>query len=257
MNGTLAIFKKEMRSYFYSPLAHVILMVLLLIMGIFFYLYCMVYQEFLSRAMFGQTQNISIDRMISQYLQNLGFIINFATPFLAMRLFSEEKRQHTMELLLTAPVSSFQIVLAKFFSVWGLFFLMILLCSFHMLFTIVWGNPEIPTILTSLLGIFLMVGSFLSVGLLITAFSASQVVSGIVSLIVVLFFYISNFIGGRMNVKFGPIDLGAFLSYITPLEHFNSFSQGVIHMKDVVFYVSFIAFFLFLTHKVVESNRWR
>ena len=257
MNGTLAIFKKEMRAYFNSPLAHVIITVLLLVMGLFFYLYCLVFAQSSGRAMFGQGQAMSVDTMISNYLQNLGFIINFATPFLAMRLFSEEKRQHTMELLLTAPVTSFQIVLAKFFSVWALFFVMVTLCSLHLLFPIMWGNPEIPTLLTSLLGVFLMVGSFLSVGLLITACTSSQVVAGIIGLIVVLFLYIANFLGNQMNLKFGPIDIGAFVSYMTPLEHFQSFSQGVIHFKDLVYYFTFISFFLFLTNKVIESNRWR
>jgi ABC-2 type transport system permease protein len=257
MNGLTAIFKKEMRSYFYSPVAYVVTGVFLLITGVIFYTFIGIYQQYASMARFGQSQGITLDRLISQFFQNMAFILTFITPFFTMRLFAEEKKQHTFELLFTSPIRGGELVMGKFFSAMSMILVMLAFSLVHILFLIVWGNPDVAVIATTYLGLILSLGCYLSLGALISALSSSQGLAFVFDFIALLLLWLIQTIGQRVTAKWGPIDWGATLVYISPLGHFNGFVDGVIHVKDVVYFLSFIGLMLFLTHKAVESNRWR
>lgn len=257
MSGFTAVFKKEIRSYFYSPVAYILTGLFIFITGIIFYFFLRIYQEYASRAMFGQGPGITLDRLVQQLFQNMSFILAFLTPFFTMRLFAEERRQQTFELLFTSPIRGVELVLAKYFSAFGLVILMMLLSFVHLGFLLLWGNPDVAAIATGYLGLALSLGCFLALGALISALSSTPGLAFMFNLITVLLLFLLQAIGQRVTAKWGPIDWGATLTYLSPISHLNPFVDGIIQLKDIVFFISFIALMLFLTHKAVESNRWR
>jgi len=257
MTGVRAIVKKELRSYFYSPLAYVILGVFLFIMGIIFAKFVDIYQRYNAMQRFGQSQGITLDKLATYLYQNMAFILCFVTPFLTMRLFAEEKRQQTLELLFTAPIRGFELVLGKFLASYALMLVMVVISFVYVLFMILWGNPEMAIIGTTYLGLLLALACYIALGGLISAISGSQAVAAVWTFIVLLLLWLMQSLGQGITTTWGPIQWGPVLTYISPLGHFNSFAEGLIHLKDVIYFVTFTAFTLFLTHRVVESNRWR
>ena len=257
MRGMSAIFKKEMKSYFYSPLAYVLIGVFLAIMGVIFSAFISIYQEYNALHRYGQSSGITVDRLVSQLFQNMAFVLCFMTPMLTMKLFAEEKRQQTFELLFTAPVTGAGLVLGKFFSALSLMGIMLGFSFCYIAFLLAWGNPDAAVILTTYLGLMLALCCYLSLGGLISALSNSQAIAAVWTFIVLLFLWLLQTLGQRVAAKWGPIDWGATLTYISPLGHFNPFVEGVIHIKDVTYFVTFTGLMLFLTHRAVESNRWR
>ena len=257
MRGAIAIVKKEIRSYFCSPIAYVVLGVFLFVMGVIFAKFVDLYQRFNRAQQFGQAQGITIDKVATYLYQNMAFILCFVTPFLTMRLFSEEKRQHTLELLFTAPVRELEIVMGKFLSAYFLMLLMLALSAIYVFFMVLWGNPELKIIGATYLGLALALACYVSLGGLISAMTSSQAIAAVWTFIALLFLWLLQSLGQGITAAWGPIQWGPTLVYISPLGHFNSFSEGLIHVKDVVYFLSFTIFCLFLTHRVVESNRWR
>ena len=257
MRGALAIVKKEVRSYFASPVAYVVLGVFLFLMGVIFAKFVALYQQYNMAQQFGQAQGITLDKLATYLYQNMAFILCFVTPFLTMRLFSEEKRQNTLELLLTAPLRESELVLGKFFSAFTLMLIMLLVSSIYVLFMVLWGNPELKIIGATYLGLALASACYISLGGLISAMTSSQAIAAIWTFIALLFLWLLQTLGNGISASLGPIQWGPTLVYISPLGHFNSFTEGLVHVKDIVYFVSFTLFTLFLTHRVVESNRWR
>ena len=257
MKGAIAIAKKEWRSYFWSPVAYVIIGVFLLIMGVIFAKFIEIYHRANAMQRFGQAQGITLDKLASYLYQNMAFILCFVTPFLTMRLFAEEKRQNTLELLFTAPIRGFELVFGKFLAAFGLMFLMVGLSSIYVLFMVMWGNPEKLIILSTYLGLLLALACYVSLGGLISALSSTQAIAAMWTFITLLMLWLMQSLGNRLTTKWWFIEWGPTLVYISPLGHFNSFAEGLIHVKDLVYFLSFTGLTLFLTHRVVESNRWR
>ncbi len=164
MKGAIAIAKRELRSYFYSPLAYVVIGVFLLIMGVIFAKFVAIYDQYSRAKAYGQSQEISLDKLASFLYQNMAFILCFVTPFLTMRLFAEEKRQQTLELLFTAPIRGIELVLGKFFAAYGLMLLMIFFSFIYSFFMILWGNPQMTIIGTTYLGMMLALACYVSLG---------------------------------------------------------------------------------------------
>ncbi len=258
MNGTSAIVKKEIRSYFYSPLAYVVLGVFLFFMGVIFTKFIYIYQQYNSKAQFGGGQpGITLDKLATYLYQNMAFLLCFLTPLITMRLFAEEKRQHTFELLFTSPIHAFEIVLGKFLSAYFLMLLMVVLSGLYVLFMVIWGNPELPIIATTYVGLCLSLACYVAIGGLISAMTSSQAVAAVWSFIVLLMLWLLQSLGQGITATFAGVQLGTVMVYLSPLGHFTTFSEGLVHVKDIVYFVSFTGCILYLTHKVVESNRWR
>lgn len=257
MRGSIAILKKELRTYFYSPVAYVILGVFLFIMGVIFAKFVDIYVRFNSVQRFGGGQGITLDKLATYLYQNMAFILCFVTPFLTMRLFAEEKRQHTLELLLTAPLKKFELVTGKFLAAYSLMIFMVGVSFIYVLFMILWGNPEISIVATTYLGLLLALACYVSLGALISAMTGSQAIAAIWTFIALLLLWLLQSLGQGISAKTGFIEWGPLLVFLSPLGHFNSFSEGLIHLKDIVYFVSFTVITLYFTHCVVESNRWR
>jgi|694.fasta_scaffold108291_3 ABC-2 type transport system permease protein len=257
MRGAVAILKKELRSYFYSPVAYVILGVFLFIMGVIFAKFVDIYQRFNSAQRFSGSQGITLDKLATYLYQNMAFILCFVTPFLTMKLYAEEKRQQTFELLFTAPLKKFELVLGKFFAAYSLMLFMVAVSFIYVFFMILWGNPELPIIGSTYLGLLLALACYVSLGGLISAMTSNQAIAAVWTFIVLLLLWLLQSLGQGITAQTGFIEWGPLLVYLSPLGHFNSFSEGLIHVKDLIYFISFTFITLYFTYCVVESNRWR
>ena len=190
--------------------------------------------------------------MITMPSVRVSVIVLFVMPMITMRTYAEEKRSGTIELLLTSPVTDVEIILGKFVGAVGLFagLLAVTVLYVGVLFGL--GRPEIPPVLSGYLGLLLLGSCFLSVGLFISSTTKNQMVAGAATFVVALMFWIINWFSDSAGPTIGPI-----LTYLSITQHFDDFAKGVIDTKHVVFYLSFIAFGLFLTLKSVDSERWR
>jgi ABC-2 type transport system permease protein len=259
MKNVLAILQKEMRTYFNSPIAYAVLVVFLLISGYFFYGILSSFVEFSMRAAFqAQYYRMSVPKMnvnemaIRPLFQNLSVIFIFLLPMITMRLFAEEKRSGTIELLYTSPITRTETILGKYLAALALFVIMILLTMVHQAFFVIYGNPELGPVLAAYLGIFLMGASFLSLGLLISSLTENQIIAAVVGFGLFLLLWAIGWLA-----SFAGPGLGKILSYLSIFEHFDDFAKGVIDTRDVIFYLSFTFFGLYLTYRSLESVRWR
>jgi ABC-2 type transport system permease protein len=253
MGNMLAIAQKELKGYFASPIAYVVIGFFALVFGWFYYVSIGV---FLNMAMQmgvpGQGQ-VNINTMaIRPLLQNVSVVALFVLPLITMRTYSEEKRSGTIELLLTSPLTDFQIIMGKFLGAVSLYGLMLAVTVIHIGILFVYGNPEWKPIASGYLGLLLMGASFISVGLWISSLTKNQIVAGMVTFAVFLLLWTITWAVDSA----GPT-MQKVLMAISITDHFDDFSKGVIALRHIVFYLSFITFGLFLTAKSVDSERWR
>src|SRR5262245_6085503 len=252
MRNVLAIAEKELRSYFASPIAYVIIGFFLLPFGVFFYLYLSMFvQNSMGMNQFGGAMNVN-QQVIRYVLQNASVIILFVMPMITMRTYSEEERSGTIELLLTSPVSDLEIILGKFIGALTLYGAMLLITMLYMLILFKIGNPEWRPLAAGYLGLLLMGGCFLSMGLFISSLTKNQIVAAFLTFATFLMLWIINWLGESSSQTTRDV-----LNYLSITEHFDDFARGIIDTKHAVYYLSFITFGLFLTAKSVDSERWR
>jgi gliding motility-associated transport system permease protein len=252
VRNIVAIADRELRAYFSSPIAYIIIGFFLLPFGVFFYLYLTAFvRQGLQQAQFGGSMNIN-QNVIRYVLQNASVIILFIMPMITMRTYSEEKRSGTIELLLTSPLTDVEIILGKFFGALGLYLAMLSMTLPYMAILFFYGNPEWRPLVAAYLGLVLMGGAFVSLGLLISSTTNNQIVAGIVSFVVFLLLWIIGWFADSAGPTIGPIT-----SWLSITEHFDDFSKGIIDTKHVLYYLTLITFGLFLTAKSVDTERWR
>jgi ABC-2 type transport system permease protein len=168
-----------------------------------------------------------------------------------MRTYAEEKRAGTIELLLTSPLTDWQIVLGKFFGALTLYAITLGVTLIHMGILFIYGNPEWKPIATSYLGLFLFGACFISVGMFISSLTKNQIIAGMASFGVFLMLWVINWIG-----SFYP-STERLTNYLSVVQHAEDFWKGVIDTTHLIYYISFITFGLFLTAKAVDTERWR
>jgi ABC-2 type transport system permease protein len=253
MSNVLAIARKELRSYFASPIAYVVIGFFALMFGFFFYSLLLYFDQQRAQAsgIGGRTVNVN-EQFLRPVFMNATVIFLFVLPLVTMRTYSEEKRTGTMELLLTSPVTDLQIIVGKFFGALGLYAAMLAVTLLHMAVLFAFGNPEWKPLATTYLGLLLMGGCFISVGLLISSLTKNQIVAGMATFVVFLMLWIINWIASFM----GPTTQQV-LNYLSITDHLEDFTKGIIDTKHLVYYVSFITFGLFLTARSVDTERWR
>jgi ABC-2 type transport system permease protein len=251
VNNVLAIARKELRSYFASPIAYIVIGLFAVIFGIFFGVILLNFNQ-ASQQGGGQAVNVN-EQLIRPVFLNSVVVFLFMLPIVTMRSYAEEKRSGTIELLLTAPLTDLQIILGKFTGAMGLYASMLLVTALSMGSLFFFGTPEVKPLLNTYLGLLLMGGCFVSVGLLISSFTSNQIVAGAVTFGVFLILWVINW-----PAPFAPWPwLQTFLNYASIVDHFDDFSRGVLDTKHVVYYISFIAVGLFLTARSVDTERWR
>jgi len=255
MRNILAIAGKELRSYFASPIAYIVIGLFALFYGYFYAVYLQVFmRDSMSMGQMGanaQAMNVN-QQMLRPVLQNVTVLLLFVLPAITMRSYAEERRSGTIELLLTSPVSDVEIVLGKFLGALGLYAVMMAVTLIHNGALFRYGSPEWRPILTSYFGLLLLGGSFLSVGLFISTLTTNQIVAYIATFSTFLLLWVISWIGSFSTGMF--TDVTAYLSII---EHFDDFTKGVIDTTHVIYYMSLITFGLFLTARSVDTERWR
>jgi ABC-2 type transport system permease protein len=260
LSNIAAILQKEWRHYFGSPIAWVALFVWTMFFGAFFYLGLTYFLEVSMRAsqqamQYGGPMRLSLNEMlIRPVIQNMAVVALFVAPMLTMRLFAEEKRQGTLELLATSPVSDMQVVVGKFLAACALYLLMILagFVNIALMWTYAETPPEWAPVLSGALGLFLLGASFLAMGTFISTLTRNQIVAGILAFCLFLGMWILGWIGSPTA---GPVTKA--VAYLGVTTHLEDLVKGVVDLKDLVFFLSVILFGLFLAHQSVESQRWR
>lgn len=254
MRNTLAIAQKELRSYFASPIAYIVIGMFAFVYGYFYAVFFAAFlQQSMQSAMGGQQQALNINQdMLRPAIQNMLVVLLFVLPMITMRTYAEEKRSGTIELLLTSPLSDFQIIVGKFLGAMGLYAAMLVATLPHMSVLFIYGNPEWKPIVTSYLGLLLIGGCFISVGLFISSLTKNQIVAAALTFATFLMLWVVNWLP---SVSAGWSREVA--DYLSIIEHLDDFNKGVIDTTHLVYYFSFIAFGLFLTAKSVDTERWR
>jgi ABC-2 type transport system permease protein len=233
-----ALFKKELAGYFNSPIAYIFIAGFLIVGNwLFFNTYFLV----------GQAS-------LRNYFTVLPWLFLFLTPAVTMRLWAEEKKSGTIEFLLTLPLSDWQVVLAKFLG--SLTFIAIALALTITLPITVAGLGDLDwgVVIGSYLGSLLLAGSYLALGLFISALTKNQIVAFIISLAASFIFFI---IGADFVVSTAPASLAPLLSFFGLSSHFYNIAKGVIDTKDIFYYLSFIFVFLWLNAKVIINRSWK
>jgi ABC-2 type transport system permease protein len=254
MSNALAIARKELRGYFASPIAYVVIGFFSLIFGFFFYSLLLYFDQTSARsAGLGGGPSVNVnEQLLRPVFLNATVIFLFVLPLVTMRTYSEEKRSGTIELLLTAPLTDLQIIVGKFLGAMGLYAAMLAITLIHIGVLFLFGTPEWRPLATTYLGLLLMGGCFISLGLLISSLTKNQIVAGMVTFGVFLMLWVINWIASFM----GPTTQQV-LNYLSITDHLDDFTKGILDTKHLVYYISFIGFGLFLTARSVDTERWR
>jgi ABC-2 type transport system permease protein len=257
VRNAFTIAGKELRSYFVSPIAYVVLTGFLLLGGWFFFNLLARFNFLLSiySAMRNPEAQMRLnlnDFVIAPLLHNLSVVLVILVPVITMRSFAEEKRSGTYELLMTSPLSITEIVAGKFLGALGFLIVMVGLTGIYPLILLMYGNPEMGVIAAGYLGLLLLAVAFVTVGLLTSSFTENQIIAAVSCLVLLLLLYVISWPADTA----GPV-LGAVLKYVSLTEHFGQMVKGVLDTKDLVYFGSVILLALFLTQRSVESVRWR
>lgn len=266
MRGTWAIWKRETRYYFSSPAAYVLIAVFLLVADLAF-LYMFNYYtvqsgqfgRFASDPPFDFTPNWIIEIMFDF----LGTVVLIILPFLTMRLIAEERRQGTDELLLTTPIKIIDIIMGKYLAALTLIAVMLGLSVYMPILLDRYSEIAWRPVLIGYLGLFLMSATFISFGLFISSLTESQLVAGLVTFGMLLGLWLISGMGdiaGRVLDVFSPgfsASVEGALKYLSLNDHLSPFIKGVIDTRDLLFYATAAGFGIFLTHRSIESTRWR
>jgi gliding motility-associated transport system permease protein len=262
MSSALAIAKKELEVYFTTPVAYVAFMVMAFFAAQFFTGSLEWYRQIAMRISMEGPQAMErlnlTDVVVSRLFGSVGIFIVISAPFLSMRLIAEEKRARTFELLMTAPVRPFEIVLGKYVAALAVIAVSIgLVAIFPALLSFVargakGGSPvEWQTVATGLLGLFLLGSMAMAVGLFVSSLTESVIVAALVSLILLLALWVVTIFTVGAEGPMKELAQGMSAS-----EHLMPFLQGRIELRDVVYYLSFVALSLWLTDRAIEGHRW-
>lgn len=254
MRNVFTIFGKEIRSYFASPIAYGLMAFFALIAGYFFYVYvAMFVRQGVEAQMMGRGFPMNVNEwVIRPMLMNLSVIGLFVIPMITMRLFAEEKARGTIELLATSPVHDWQIIVGKWLAALALYAAILGLSLLNVLVLFFYGRPDISPIFTGYLGLLLLGGTLLAIGTFISTTTKNQIVAGVGTFAIALLLWVLDWVSSYDTSAWAKV-----VSYMSVITHFEPFAKGVIDTKDVIFYVSFIFFGLFLTARSMESLRWR
>lgn len=236
MRNIFIIAKKELRSYFTSAIAYVVFAMFLVLAGYFFSAILLITKQ---ASFAGAAYNITITLL-------------FLVPLITMRLFAEERKLGTLEILLTKPVKDFEVVLGKFFAALCFLILMFATTGVYIFILFKYGNPDPGPIWSSYLGLLLVGASFLALGIFASTLTENQIIAAVISFALILCLWIINWISGQLGTT-----QESLLSYLSLSTHFDDFLRGVIDLKNVIFYLSFIIFWLFLTFKSIEVRKWK
>jgi ABC-2 type transport system permease protein len=260
MRSLYAIYRREMGQYFVSPIAYVVVGIFLVLSGFFF---DQILSAFIQNSLAAEVQSLRFGippetdvpgQVMRTFFDLLSSLILFLTPMLTMGIFSEERKRGTIELLMTSPVTETQIVLGKFLAALSLFVIMLVPTAVYLVFMYVHSEPRPPwsLILVGYLGVLLLGSALLALGTFISSLTESQIIAAVLTFGAFLLLWVLD-AGARGGDSTG----GKILQYLSVIRHYDDFTRGIIDTSSVVYYLSFFAFFAFLTVRSIDSIRWR
>jgi len=255
MKNMWSITKKELGLYFGSPVGYVVFAIFLFIWGYFF---TGILRWFNDQGLqMAQNpyyyQQLNINQVVfSSTFHNITIFFLLLLPALTMRLFAEEKKLGTEELLYTSPLTSAQILLGKYLASLIMLAIMLALTGVSSLITFIYGNPELAPLLVGYLGLFLIGAAFMAVGLFFSSLTENQVVAVILAMGTNLLIYILSWSAYSASGLRASV-----FNYLSFLQHFDELVRGILDTRDIVYFLSFSFFWLFLTHSWIQSRRWR
>lgn len=256
MTPVQSIAAKELRSYFVSPVVYVVSGVFLLTFGFLAYLYIVFTgaQAIQLMQMQGGTAQINLNDLVFRNLfASMRFVLLLILPILTMRLFAEERKLRTFEFLMTAPVRIIEIVIGKFLGVYIIYLGILLLTTLVPIVLSLFSDFDWYPVLSGYLGLALLGALFLAVGVFASAITENQIVAAFTSFGLLLMLWLLAGLGSILGDTVG----GQFISYVSFMEHYDRLVHGLIDTKDLVYYLSGLALMLFLSHRVVDSTRWK
>ena len=255
MRSAWIIAKRDLGSFFNSPIFYIVTTVFLIIYSFIFFniLNFFSFQSFQAGQFQAMGMNLNLNEMVVEpSLQNMSVILLMIIPIITMRSFADEKKMKTFRLLLSSPVHLREIILGKFLACMIVVAVMILLSSYSVGFLFLLGEPELGPVVTGYLGVLLMAGCFVSVGIFASSLTDNQIVAAVLTFGFSLFMWVIGW-----GAQAAGSTTGQVLQYISIVDHLERFLKGLVNTSDLVYYLSFILFNLFLCHRVLDSNRWR
>jgi ABC-2 type transport system permease protein len=254
LKNVLIICRKELKSYFASPIAYLLMAIFAVIFGFFFY---SATAFFVVRGMEAQMMGRGMPMDVNEWvirplLSNASVIGLFLIPMITMRLYAEEKRSGTMELLLTSPVRDAEIIIGKFIASLIMYSCVIGVSALDLAALFAYGKPDWKPILVGYLGLLLQGGALIAIGTFISTTTKNQIIAGGATFAVCLLLWVLDWVSSYNQAVWAKV-----VAYLSVVQHFEPFSKGVIDTKDLVFFASLIFFGLFLTARSMESLRWR
>lgn len=255
MKNSWIIAKRDLGSFFNSPIFYVITTVFLIIYS---YIFVNILSFFSMQSMqSGQFQQMGMalninEMVIEPSFQNMAVVLLLIIPIVTMRSFAEEKKSKTFRLLLSSPVDLKEIIWGKFLACMIVITLMVLISSYSIGFLFMIGEPDIGPVLTGYLGILLTAGCYVSVGIFASSLTENQIVAAVITFGFSLFMWVIGWGSQAANSTTGQV-----LEYLSVIEHMDRFLKGMIETSDLTYYLSFIIFGLFLCYRNLDSNRWR
>lgn len=257
MSKALTIAFKDFRAYFVSPIGYTVLSLFLLLTGWLFnglinrYIMITMYYQQMGNPSVFRDFNLNT-QILTPFFHNMVFVFIFIVPLFTMRLFAEERKMRTDELLMTLPLEDVHILLGKFFA--GLSFLLLILVSTAIfpILLVIYGNPDTGPIFSGYLGVFLVGAAFVAVGLFASFTTENQVVAAIISFVVFLLLYLID-----INMPESETPLKSVLSYLSLFDQVDSFAKGLIVLPNITYLLSFCILGLFLGKIAIEIRRWR
>jgi ABC-2 type transport system permease protein len=254
MRNIWIICRKELGSYFVSPIAYILLLMFAIIIGFMFWNILQIFViEGMEMQIRGQMMPMNInEQVIRPLLSNVGVIGLFFIPLITMRLFAEEKRTGTIELLATSPVRDSEIIIGKWLAATILYACLLLFTAVNFAFLFRYGNPDWKPLAINYLGLLLEAAGLLAIGTFISTLTKNQIVAGAVTFGVCLLMLIFGWVSAYETATWARV-----LSYMSLATHMESFEKGVLSSKDTIFYLTVIFLGLFFTARSMESLRWR
>jgi len=255
MKSVWTIAKKELKTFLFSPIAYILTAFFLLVSGFFFYNILAWANDQTMRMMqsgYGM-ERLNINQMLFQpFFNNMTIILMFLLPMLTMRLFADEKKMRTEELLLTSPLRLSSIIIGKYLAALIIYAIILLLTATFAVFVFAYGNPEPAPLLTAYLGLFLLGAVFIAIGLFASALTENQVIAAVIAFSTIILIWVISWVG-----ESGPGAWRGILTYLSFFSHFKNMVTGVIDTQDIVYYLTFIFLSLYLTRSVFEFRKWR
>jgi ABC-2 type transport system permease protein len=252
----MAIARRELSAYFSTPIGWICLCAFVTITGFFFFAMLLAYNQASAEAVFNPMQADSMnvnDWIVSPLFGNMGVVALLLSPALAMRLIAEDRRNRSIELLLTSPVRSVEIVLGKFLGALG-FAGVLALYTLPYPAVLMWlGEPDLGILACNYVGFMLLLGCFMASGLFASSLSENQIVALAIAFGMNLMIWVISWIG----IAAGEGAIKTTVEYVSMLTHIEQLGKGLVHVQDMVYFVTFIGFFLFATTQRVEALRWR